>query len=143
IARRRLGAVDLLEHVGRQAADAVEFFHGVMAHRPFGRLFLSWLGACVVNCAVRNRRIALRWAYFAGSLAVNSAAGLAALGFFACFAAATSFLAGGVADFGAVPARSSCCWRRVVSSAWARLTSSSVSGMASRRCGMAVTAGYS
>ena len=27
VAGRRLGAVDLLEHVGRQAADAVKFFH--------------------------------------------------------------------------------------------------------------------
>ncbi len=28
VARRRLGAIDLLEHVRRQAADAVKFFHG-------------------------------------------------------------------------------------------------------------------
>ena len=29
VARSRLGAIDLLEHIGRQAADAVKFFHGV------------------------------------------------------------------------------------------------------------------
>ena len=34
IARRRLGAVDLLEHVGRQTADAVKFFHDPSSLRP-------------------------------------------------------------------------------------------------------------
>src|SRR5262249_38973532 len=29
IARDRLGAVDLLEHIGRQTADAMKFFHGL------------------------------------------------------------------------------------------------------------------
>ena len=34
VARRRLGAVDLLEHVGRQAPDAVKFFHRPRLLRP-------------------------------------------------------------------------------------------------------------
>ena len=34
IARGRLGAVDLLEHVRRQTADAVKFFHGTSLRQP-------------------------------------------------------------------------------------------------------------
>ena len=37
IARRRLGAVHLLEHIRRQAADAVKFFHLPSLLRGAGR----------------------------------------------------------------------------------------------------------
>jgi hypothetical protein len=37
ISRGRLGPVDLLEHVRRQTADAVKFFHGTLLRQPAGQ----------------------------------------------------------------------------------------------------------
>jgi hypothetical protein len=45
VSRGGLGPVDLLEHIGRQSADAVEFFHGIGLQNRFimrlNRFFLS------------------------------------------------------------------------------------------------------
>ena len=61
---RRLGPVDLLEHVGRQAADAVEFFHrlrslAISAAGPASAGFVSRARLALSTVARRQR--AERW----------------------------------------------------------------------------------
>ena len=51
VARDRLGAIDLLEHVGRQAADAVEVFHGpgssAVSRLRYGPPISGFITGCV------------------------------------------------------------------------------------------------
>ena len=54
IARRRLGAIDLLEDVGRQAPDAVKFFHRPRLLGLRGRCRASRLGATPFITACRR-----------------------------------------------------------------------------------------
>src|SRR5262249_57022025 len=140
VARRRLGPIDLLENVRRQAANAVKLFHGLMAPRPFGRpgrrtsyYHGSEHAGEFVRCAIASARARRAPAYLAGSLAVNSA-GLASLVFFAGLAAAAFFAGAGAGFSSGSAARCSCCWRRLAISPWVPLISSSVTPPPSPPC---------
>ena len=64
VARGRLGAVDLLEHVGRQAADAVEVFHGPGSSAASRFRYGPPISVCITGCgqlpAARRRAGRLR-----------------------------------------------------------------------------------
>ena len=56
IARGRLGAVDLLEDVRRQAADAVKLFHGFLCRLALVYIFAGCaLRAFITACGPRQR----------------------------------------------------------------------------------------